>query len=103
MGYLDTNNFYFILFYFSDFTLLYFSFLWKDDEEGMWQGSHITDYMMWCHKPRIWWKDPEDDVRAPGVHMVALSRTWDKNEDEVLQESELGYIFYVNVQIKNQV
>ena len=26
MGHLDTNNFYFILFYFSDFTLLYFSF-----------------------------------------------------------------------------
>jgi len=38
MGHLDTNNFYFILFYFSDFTLLFFlffSFLLKDNEEGM--------------------------------------------------------------------
>jgi len=35
MGHLDTNNFYFIFFYFSDFTLLYFTFLLKDDEEGM--------------------------------------------------------------------
>ena len=34
MGHLDTNNFYFIFFYFSDFTLLYFSFLLRDDEEG---------------------------------------------------------------------
>jgi len=34
MGHLNTNNFYFILFYFSDFTLLYFYFLLKDDEEG---------------------------------------------------------------------
>ena len=35
MGHLDTNNFYFILFYFSDFTFLFFYFLLKDDEEGM--------------------------------------------------------------------
>ena len=34
MGYLDTNNFYFILFYFSDFTFLFFYFLLKDDKEG---------------------------------------------------------------------
>ena len=34
---LNTNNFYFILFYFSDFTFLFFYFfyfIWKDDEEG---------------------------------------------------------------------
>jgi len=37
MGHLDTNNFYFILFYFSDFTFLFFSFIFllEDDEEGM--------------------------------------------------------------------
>ena len=35
MGHLNTNNFYFIFFYFSNFTLLYFSFLLKDNEEGM--------------------------------------------------------------------
>jgi len=34
MGHLNTNNFYFILFYFSDFSFLFFSFLLKDDEEG---------------------------------------------------------------------
>jgi len=30
----DTNNFYFILFYFSDFTFLFLLFSWKDNEEG---------------------------------------------------------------------
>ena len=34
MGHLDTNNFYFILFYFSDFTFIFFYFLLKDNEEG---------------------------------------------------------------------
>ena len=75
MGHSDTNSFYSLFFSFSDFTLLYFYFLLKNDEKGMWQGSHMTCHMMWCHKPRTWWKDLEDDVRAPGVYMVALSRT----------------------------
>ena len=35
MGHLNTNNFYFIFFYFSDFTFIFFYFLSKDDEEGM--------------------------------------------------------------------
>jgi len=77
MGYLDTNNFYFIFFYFSNITFLFFYFLLKDNEEGMWQVSHMTGHMMWRHKPRTWWKGLKDDVRAPGVHMVALSRIWD--------------------------
>ena len=50
------NNFYFILFYFLwfyfSFSLFYFP--GKDDEEGMWQGSHMTDHMMRHHKPRTW-------------------------------------------------
>jgi len=82
MGHLNTNNFYFILFYFSDFTLLFFYFLLKDDEEGTWQGSHMTGHMMWHHKPRTWWKGLEDDVRASGVYMVALSKKWGEHEVE---------------------
>ena len=35
IGHLNTNNFYFIFFYFSDFTFIFFYFLLKDDEEGM--------------------------------------------------------------------
>ena len=34
MGHLDTNNFYSLFFYFSDFTFLFFYFLLKDNEEG---------------------------------------------------------------------
>jgi len=51
--YSDINNFLFfsfILFYFFGF---YFSFsllYWKDNEEGTWQGGHMTGHMMWCHK-----------------------------------------------------
>ena len=44
---LNTNNFYFILFFFILFS-------WKDNEEGMWQGSHMTGHMMWRHRPRRW-------------------------------------------------
>ena len=82
MGYLDTNNFYVLFFYFSDSTFLLLYFLLKDNKEGTWQGSHMTGHMMWHHKPRTWWKGLEDDVRTPGVHMVALSRIWGRNEDE---------------------
>ena len=64
----------FILFSFIFLILLYFTFLWKDNE-GTWQWSHMTGHMMWHHKPRTWWKGLEDDIRALGVHIVALSRT----------------------------
>jgi len=83
--YSDINNFLFfsfILFYFFGF---YFSFsllYWKDDEGGTWQGSHMTGHMMWCHRPRLGWKDLEDDVRAHGVCMVALSKKWGEHEVE---------------------
>ena len=33
--------------------ILYFFFFW-DNEEGTWQGSHMTGHMMWRHKPRTW-------------------------------------------------
>ena len=66
---LDINNFilFFLILLFFFFILLFF----KDDEKGMWQGSHMTGHMMWCHKPRTWWKNLEGDVRAHGVCMVA--------------------------------
>jgi len=58
---LNTNDFYFILFYFSDFIwiLFFFSFGWW---RGIWHGSHMTCHIMWHHRPRTWWKDLEDDV-----------------------------------------
>ena len=34
MGHLNTNNFYSLFFYFSDFTFLFFYFLLKDNEKG---------------------------------------------------------------------
>jgi len=58
MEHLNTNNFYFGQ--------------WK----GMWHCSHMICHMMWCHRPRIWWKDLEDDVRAYVYNMVALRQTW---------------------------
>jgi len=76
---LDTNNFYFILFYFSDFILILFFFCfcfcfewWR----GMWHYSHMTGHMMWHHRPRTWWKNLENDVRVHVYNMVALSRKW---------------------------
>ena len=83
MRHLNTNDFYFILFYFSDFTFRFFIlFSFKGWWRGMWQGNHMTGHMMWYHKPRTWWKDLEDDVRAHGVCMVALSKKWGKHEVE---------------------
>ena len=46
MGHSNTNNFYSLFFYFSDFTLLFFYFLLKDNEEGMWLPCHMTGHMM---------------------------------------------------------
>ena len=56
-----TILFYFILF----FLILYgfcfcFSFEW-------WKG-------MWHHRPRIWWKNLKDDVRAHVYNIAALSK-----------------------------
>ena len=83
-GTLNTNNFlfYFLLFFLILLFFFFILFSWKDDEEGTWQGSHMTCHIVWCHKPKTWWKGLEDDVRAHGIHMVALSRTWGRNEDE---------------------
>ena len=67
--------FIFIFLLFSDFIGILFSFYFYFGQwRGMWQGSHMTGHMMWCHRPRLWWKDLEDDVRAHGVYMVALSK-----------------------------
>ena len=70
---LDTDNFYFILFYFSNFILILFLFLfyfyfgwWR----GTWHRSHMTCHMMWYHRPRTWWKNLEDDIRTHVYNMV---------------------------------
>ena len=70
----NTNNFYFILFYFT-FT---FSFRWW---RSTWYCSHMTCHMMWCHRPRRWWKDLEDDIRAHVYNMATLRQTWGRSMD----------------------
>ena len=42
MGHSNTNNFYSLFFYFSDFTFLFFYFLLKDDEKGMACDKEVT-------------------------------------------------------------
>jgi len=76
---LDMNNFYFLFLLFFNFIgdflflFLFFSFgQWR----GTWHCSHMTCHIMWCHRPRRWWKDLEDDVRAHVYNMVTLRRTW---------------------------
>jgi len=66
--YWNTNNFYFILFYFSFRR-------WR----GMWHYSYMTGHMMWCHRPRRWWKDLEDNVRAYVYNMATLRQTWERS------------------------
>ena len=85
MGRLNTNNFIFLFFYFSDFILIFFSLFfyvsfgwWR----GTWYHSHMTGHMMWHHRPKTWWKDLEDDVRAHVYNIVALSREWGEHEVE---------------------
>ena len=46
MGHLDTNNFYFIFFYFSDFTLLFFYFLLKTMKKA--HNKEVTCQVTWC-------------------------------------------------------
>ena len=77
IGRLNTNNFLFLFFYFSDFILIFFSlffYFYFGRWRGMWHHSHMTGHMMWCYRPKTWWKDLEDDVRAHVYNMVALSR-----------------------------
>ena len=64
---LDMDNFYFLFLLFSDFIgiLFYFSFFFSFGQwRGMWHCSHMTCHMMWCHRPRRWWKDLEDDIKV---------------------------------------
>jgi len=72
-------SFIFLILLFVSFILFYFEGQWR----GMWQGSHMTGHMMWCHRPRTWKKNLEDDVRAHGVCIVVLSKKWGKHEVEI--------------------
>ena len=68
---------FFLILYFFSFEFLFpFYWWWR----GTWHHSHMTGHMMWCHRPKIWWKDLKDDVRAYVYNMVALSRKWDGHE-----------------------
>jgi len=83
IGRLNTNNFIFLFFYFSDFILIFFSLFFYfsfGQWRGTWHHSHMTGHMMWCHRPRTWWKDLEDDVRAYVYNMVALSKKWGEHK-----------------------
>ena len=81
---LDRNNFYFpfsfIFWLYRNFVFFFFffSFGWW---RGTWHCSHMTYHMMWCHRPRRWWKDLEDDVRAHVYNMVTLRQTWGRGMD----------------------
>jgi len=81
---LDRNNFYFlfsfIFWLYKNFVFFFFffSFGWW---RGMWHCSHMTCHMMWCHRPRRWWKDLEDDIRAHIYNMVALRQIWNRGID----------------------
>ena len=47
--------FIFLLFYFSDFILIFFSFYFSFGQwRGTWHCSHMTGHIMWCHRPRTW-------------------------------------------------
>jgi len=84
MGHLEHEQFLFsfsfIFWLYKDFVFFFF-FLFDEEEV---RDTAVTWHVTWCDiiKPRTWWKGLEDDVRAPGVHMVALSKTWGRNEDE---------------------
>ena len=73
-------SFSFIFWLYRDFVFFFFffSFGWW---RGTWHCSHMTYHMMWCHRPRRWWKDLEDDIRAHGYNMVTLRRTWGRGID----------------------
>ena len=64
----------FILFYFIFLISYEFCFSFFFFSFGWWRG-------MWHHKPRTWWKDLEDDIRAHVYNMVVLGRKWSRHEN----------------------
>ena len=68
--------FLFLLFYFPDFILIFFFFFSFGQWRGTWHCSHMTGHMMWHYRPRTWWKDLEDNIRAYIYNIVALRQTW---------------------------
>jgi len=61
--------FYFFWLY-RDFILFLFFFSF-----GQWRGMWHYSHMMWCHRPRRWWKNLEDDIRAYVYNIVTLRQT----------------------------
>ena len=73
-------SFSFIFWLYRDFVFFFFFFSfgrWR----GTWHCSHMTCYMMWCHRHRRWWKNLEDNIRAYVYNMTTLRRTWERNMD----------------------
>jgi len=69
-------SFSFIFWLYRDFVFFFFSFLFfLDNEEAC--DIAVTWRVTWCDviRPRMWWKDLEDDIRAHVYNMVALRRT----------------------------
>ena len=60
------------------FFFFFFSFGWW---RGMWHCSHMKYHMMWCYRPRRWWKDLEDDIRAHIYNIATLRWTWGRSMD----------------------
>ena len=71
MGHLDTNNFYFIFFYFSDFTLLYFTFIffWRMMKKAC--DKEVTWQVTWCDIISL-----ELDRRVWKMMLEHLEYTW---------------------------
>ena len=69
---------YFLLILFSFF--FSFSSSFRTMKEA--RDKEVTWQVTWCDRPRLGWKDLEDDVRAHGECMVALSKKWGEHEVE---------------------
>ena len=73
-------SFSFIFWLYRDFVFFFFFFSFRQ-WRGTWHCSHMTCHIMWCHRPRRWWKDLEDNVRAYIYNMMTLRRTWGRSMD----------------------
>ena len=70
----------FIFWLYRNFVFFFFFFSfgqWR----GTWHCSHMTCHMMWFHRPRRWWKDLKDDIKAYVYNMATLRQTWERSID----------------------
>jgi len=93
-------SFSFIFWLYRDFVFLFFFFSfgqWR----GTWHCSHMICHMMWCHRPRKWWKDLEDNVRTHVYNMATLRQTWGKGMDIrvglIISSTDHGNFVYIGL------